>query len=114
MKKSSGEWTSRQKKRRKKDRKSNRVRQKNKRADSKVDSNDSPEIPDRGETSDIPGPPFGGHYDNNDDDNDSILMTMPIRNQCQQHDVRETERIMKIIRERERQTDRGRENCSRA
>ena len=29
-------------------------RQKNKRGDSKVESNDSPEIPDRGETSDIP------------------------------------------------------------
>ena len=31
-----------------KDRKSNRTRQKNKRGDSKVESNDSPEIPDRG------------------------------------------------------------------
>ena len=29
--------------------------QKNKTGDSKVESNDSPEIPDRGETSDIPG-----------------------------------------------------------
>ena len=38
-----------------KDRKGNRTRQKNKRGDSKVESNDSPEIPDRGETSDIPG-----------------------------------------------------------
>ena len=37
-----------------KDSKSNRTRQKNKRGDSKVESNDSPEIPDRGETSDIP------------------------------------------------------------
>ena len=27
---------------------------------SKVESNDSPEIPDRGETSDIPGLPSGG------------------------------------------------------
>ena len=35
---------------------SNRTRQKNKRGDSKVDSNNSPEIPDRGETSDIPSP----------------------------------------------------------
>ena len=34
-----------------KDRKGNRTRQKNKRGDSKVESNDSPEIPDRGETS---------------------------------------------------------------
>ena len=33
--------------------------QKNKRGDSKVESNDSPEIPDRGETSDIPGLPSG-------------------------------------------------------
>ena len=38
-----------------KDRKGNTTRQKNKRGDSKVESNGSPEIPDRGET-DIPGP----------------------------------------------------------
>ena len=44
-------------KKKKKDRKSNRTGQKNKRRDSKVESNDSPEIPDRGETSDIPGLP---------------------------------------------------------
>ena len=44
-----------EKRKKRKDRKSNRTRQKNKRADSKVASNDSPEIPDRGETSDIPG-----------------------------------------------------------
>ena len=36
-----------------KDGKSNRARQKNKRGDSKVESNDSPEIPDRMEASDI-------------------------------------------------------------
>ena len=36
-------------------RKGNRTRQKNKKGDSKVESNDSPEIPERGETSDIPG-----------------------------------------------------------
>ena len=36
-----------------------RTRQKNKRGDSKVESNDSPVIPDRGETSDIPGLPSG-------------------------------------------------------
>ena len=41
------------------DRKSKRTRQKNKRGDRKGESNDSPEIPDRGETSDIPWPPFG-------------------------------------------------------
>ena len=40
-------------------RRSNRTRQKNKRGDRKVESNDSPEIPDRGETSDIPGLPSG-------------------------------------------------------
>ena len=40
------------------DRKGNRTRQRNKRGYSKVESNDSPEIPDRGETSDIPGLPF--------------------------------------------------------
>ena len=55
-KESLGEWTSRQEE---KDRKSNRTRQKNKRRDSKVESNDSPEIPDSGETSDIPGLPSG-------------------------------------------------------
>ena len=54
--KSSEEWTCRQKKIKQK---SNRTRQKNKRGDSKVESNDSPEIPDRGETSDIPGLPSG-------------------------------------------------------
>ena len=43
----------------------NRNRQKNKRGDSKVESNDSPEIPDRGETSDIPGLPSGGEEDGN-------------------------------------------------
>ena len=37
------------------DRKGNRIKQKNMRGDSKVESNDSPEIPDRGETLDIPG-----------------------------------------------------------
>ena len=37
----------------KKDRKSNRTWQKNERGDSKVKSNDSPEISDRRETSDI-------------------------------------------------------------
>ena len=41
----------------KKDIKSNRIKQKNKRVDSKVESNDSPNIQDRGETSDIPGLP---------------------------------------------------------
>ena len=41
------------------DRKGNRIKQKNMRGDSKVESNDSPEIPDRGETSDIPGLPSG-------------------------------------------------------
>ena len=41
-----------------KDRKGNRTTQKNKTGDSKVESNDSPEISDRGETSDIPGLPL--------------------------------------------------------
>ena len=44
--KRSGEWAS-------------RIRQKNKRGDYKVESNDSPEISDRGETSDIPSLPLG-------------------------------------------------------
>ena len=41
------------------DRKSNGSRQKNKRGDSKKESNDSPEIPDRGETLDIASLPLG-------------------------------------------------------
>ena len=56
--KQSGEWTSRQKKV-----KTERVTglgRRNERGDSKVESNDSPEIPDRGETSDILGLPVGG------------------------------------------------------
>ena len=45
---------------RKKDvRKSNRTRQRNKGVASKVESNDSLEIPNSAETSDIPGLPFG-------------------------------------------------------
>ena len=56
LKKSLEERISRQKKIRQK---GNRTKQKNKRGDSKVESNDSPEIPDRGETSDIPGLPSG-------------------------------------------------------
>ena len=52
--KSTGEWTSRQKK----DRKNYKTRQKNKRGDSKLESNDSPEIPDRGEDIRHPQPPF--------------------------------------------------------
>ena len=43
--------------RKRQDRKGNRIRQKNKTGNSKVESNDSPEIPDRGETSDIPDIP---------------------------------------------------------
>ena len=58
--KSLEERTSRQKKIRQK---GNRTRQKNKRGDSKVESNDSPEIPDRGETSDIPGLPSGATWE---------------------------------------------------
>ena len=52
VRKKSEEWTPRQKKIQ--DRKSNRGRQKNKRGDSKVESNDSPKVWDRTETSDIP------------------------------------------------------------
>ena len=36
------------------------TRQKNKRGDSKVETNDSPEVPERGKTSDIPGLPWEG------------------------------------------------------
>ena len=41
------------------DRRSNRTRSNNKSADRKMESNDSPEIPDRGETSETPGLPSG-------------------------------------------------------
>ena len=49
-----------------KDRKGNRTSQKNKRGDSKVESNDRPEIPDRGKTSDIPGISSGLTQSNSD------------------------------------------------
>ena len=55
--KSSEEWASRQKK--DKTERGTGLGRKNKRGDSKVESNDSPEIPDRGETSNIPGLPSG-------------------------------------------------------
>ena len=59
--KSSGEWVSRQtKERRKKDRTSSRRRQRNKTGNSKVESNDSPEIPDRGGDIRHPRPLFWG------------------------------------------------------
>ena len=48
-----------QRKKKRKDRNSNRTQQKNEKGDSKVESNDSLEIPDTGETSDIPGLPSG-------------------------------------------------------
>ena len=48
------------KKKKRQGRKSNGSKQKNETGDSKVESNDSPEIPDRRETSDIHSrPPFG-------------------------------------------------------
>ena len=47
------------------DKKGSRTRQMNKRGDSKVESNGSPEIPDRGETSDIPGLPSGARIKEN-------------------------------------------------
>ena len=66
--KKTGEWAiralGRRKKKRKKkkereDQKSNGSRQNIKTGESKLESVDSPEIPDRMETSDIPGLPFG-------------------------------------------------------
>ena len=42
------------------ERKSKRTRQKNKRGDRRGDSNDSPGIPDKGQTSDISGHVYGG------------------------------------------------------
>ena len=58
--KSSEKWASSQKRKTRLDGKSNRTRQENKRGDSKVESNDSPEVPDRGKTSDIPSLPSRG------------------------------------------------------
>ena len=43
------------------DKRSNRIWQNNKGVDRKMESNDSPEIPDRGETSEEPGLP-SGHF----------------------------------------------------
>ena len=54
--KSSEEWTSRQEK----ITQSNRTRQKNQSGESKVESNDSPKIPDREDTSDIQSLPSRG------------------------------------------------------
>ena len=48
----SGKSSEKRTSRKSSDRKGNRTREKNKRGDSKVESNDSPETPDRGETSD--------------------------------------------------------------
>ena len=45
--------------RKRQDRKSEGFRQKNKIGDSKVESNDSPEVPDRGEDIEHPRPAFG-------------------------------------------------------
>ena len=70
-KKSDREWTSilKKKKKRKEDRKSNKTRQKNKRRDSKVELNDSPEIPhggggEGGGDFRHPRPPFWGDGSN--------------------------------------------------
>ena len=41
------------------DRMSNMTRQNNQGADRKMESNDSPDIPDRGKTSEVPGLPSG-------------------------------------------------------
>ena len=54
-------------------RQKNRTRQKDKTGDSKVESNDSPEIPDRGETSDIPGLPSGADTRHS---NNSLSLTL--------------------------------------
>ena len=53
-KKKSGEWASRHKKKEKTER-AMRVGRRVKKGDNKMESNDSPEIPDREDTSDIPG-----------------------------------------------------------
>ena len=45
-------------------RKSNESRQKNRRGDSKIESNDSPNILDRGKMSEIPRPPLGSKKKN--------------------------------------------------
>ena len=55
--KQAGDWAKSRKKG--EDKMSNRTRQNNKRADRKIELNDSPEIPDRGETSEELGLPLG-------------------------------------------------------
>ena len=57
--KKSGEWTINRKMTRHKEQEDQAEEKKNKRGDRKGESNDSPEIPDRRETSDIPGLPSG-------------------------------------------------------
>ena len=75
--------------RQKKNRKGNKTRQKNKRGDSKVESNDSPEIPDRGETSDIPGLPSGDETGKNVHIFEEVLF-FKLRTTIQQKTVKPT------------------------
>ena len=63
-KKKSGEWTISRKMTRQNEQE-DQVGKKNKRGDRKEESNDSPEIPDRRETSDIPGLTSGWEKNNN-------------------------------------------------
>ena len=51
---------------------SNRTRYNNKRTDTKMESNDSPEIPDRKETSEKPGLPSGQKNESLREDFESI------------------------------------------
>ena len=84
-KKKTGKWA---KSRKGQDRKSNRTMQKNKRGDNyrKWDQTDSPEIPDRGETSEISGLLSGEVYKRVDSDSEGQKngpSPLPARDQTQ-------------------------------
>ena len=79
-----------------------RTRQKNKGGDSKVESNDSPEIPDREKTSDIPGLPSGWRERDRQTDTQTHRQT---HRQTETNTERERETETETERERERQTD---------
>ena len=93
-------------------RKGNRTRQKNKRGDSKAKSNDSPEIPDRGETSNIPGLPSGGQTERKMEDTERQVESFTGKHTDRQGDAetdREKQRDRRGVGKRKRETDRQRE-----
>ena len=63
---------------RREDRNIKTIRKKSKRGDSKVESNDSPRIPDKGKTSDILGLPSGGFVERDAFSKFVLIMTLRV------------------------------------